>query len=185
MNDVETNSGPRCYWLVDQMMYKDLREIGSSPPVEIPDRPDVIDTMMSIAFVVSKRSPDAQTKHGCVITTPDFRVLSTGYNGFPRDMDYSLLPNTRPDKYPWMMHAERNALAWCQNRPVDCIAFITGESCFGCITALWQHGISHVYEVIGHGSHLIDEKEKKRKKIFVDNCGITLHPISMKESWVK
>ena len=69
-----------------------------------------VDTFMEIAFVMSRRSPDAETHHGCVITSEDNYIRSTGYNGFPQGVFHLGLPNTRPEKYLWMFHAERNAV---------------------------------------------------------------------------
>ena len=39
---------------------------------------------MDMAVYVSTKSKDRSTKVGCVITTQDNCVVSTGYNGFPR-----------------------------------------------------------------------------------------------------
>ena len=59
---------------------------------------------------MAQRSHDAQTQHGCVITDANHRIVGVGYNGFPRGLDDSSLPTTRPEKYHWMIHAEINAL---------------------------------------------------------------------------
>lgn len=141
--------------------------------IEIADRPSLVDTFLAMAFQASKRSPDYNTQHGCVITSHDHRVLSTGYNGFPRDIDYSDLPNSRPEegdwltKYDLMLHSERNALAWCEKRPISGIAYVTGEPCMDCTLALYQHGISKVYYADIHGSVKIDERERKVKELFL------------------
>lgn len=136
-------------------------------------RPSVPESFMEVAFKVSKRSPDAQTKHGCVITLND-RILSTGYNGYPRDIDYSLLPNTRPEKHFWFLHSERNALAWCEKRPLGGTAYVTGECCNDCLMALWQHGIIKVYEAERHGTFLINEKTRLVRELFVELTGIEI-----------
>jgi deoxycytidylate deaminase len=181
---VSTNAGDKPKFTINEHYLKAVRELRYSHPMVLPDRPSVEDVMFSLAFDVSKRSPDPQTNVGCVITTSDFRVLSTGYNGYPRDIDYSLLPNTRPDKYRWMMHAERNALAWCQTRPEDGIAFLTHQSCFDCLTALWQHGIKTVYEV-DCSTGVMDERVKEERDLFIYLSRITVHPRKMKDSWLK
>ena len=85
-------------------------------------RPEWDDYFLGLAKAVSLRSHDIDTQHGCLITDPDHRILGVGYNGFPRGMDDSLLPTHRPEKYHWMIHAERNALSNCTIRPEKGIA---------------------------------------------------------------
>ncbi|GAG03227.1 unnamed protein product, partial [marine sediment metagenome] len=65
---------------------------------------------MSIAEACSKRSLDPDSKFGCVAVSKDGSILSTGYNGPPRNVDDSLIPLTRPEKYIYMEHAERNCI---------------------------------------------------------------------------
>ena len=115
------------------------------PEFEDRDRLSIDESMMLKALSAARRSPDAQTQVGCVITKEN-RVLSTGYNGFPRDIDYSDMPNTRPYKYPWFLHAEMNALAWCEVRPVDCTLYCTHGICNSCLFYSWQCGIVYAIE---------------------------------------
>lgn len=158
---------------------KDLvRELNYPEHVPV-DRPDKDRYFMQMAIDASKRSTDAETNHGCVIVNPEFRVLSTGYNGFPRSIDYSSLPNTRPHKYPWMLHAERNALAWCEKRPVDCIAYVTGESCNDCLLAMWQHGVVEVNQLDTHGSFKITDEDRKFRELFLLLSDMDIHKIQM------
>ena len=65
---------------------------------------------MNIAKECSKRSLDPDTKHGCVAVSVDGAILSTGYNGPPRNVDDSKIPLTRPEKYIYMEHSERNCI---------------------------------------------------------------------------
>ena len=97
-----------------------------------------------IAEAVSKRSPDPNTKHGCVLVDSDRRVVSTGYNGpvkgFPNDqVDYS-----RPNKYQWMIHAEDNAVIFAKRDLSGCTAYITGHPCCNCFRRLVQAGVKRV-----------------------------------------
>jgi len=70
------------------------------------DRPSWDDYFLGIAKVVAQRSHDQHTKHGCVITDLEHRILGVGYNGFPKGMDDSKLPLTRPEKYNWIIFNE-------------------------------------------------------------------------------
>jgi dCMP deaminase len=148
-------------------------------------RPSWIDYFLGIAKVVSQRSHDIQTQHGCVITDRNNRILGVGYNGFPRGLLDDNLPNTRPDKYPWMIHAERNALSNCVVRPENGIAYVTGQCCNDCIMALWQEGVNKVIMSKGHGTHLFDEEARKRFDTFVRMSGMEVFYVDGNLSWLK
>jgi dCMP deaminase len=146
---------------------------------------DWISYYIGLARVVSKKSHDSQTQHGCIITDQKNRVLGVGYNDFPRGLPDSELPNIRPGKYPWMIHAERNALANCVVRPDNGIAYVTGQCCNDCIMNLWQEGIETVYMINNHGTHLFDDNQQKIFDTFVSMSGIKIYKVSPDLSWLK
>jgi dCMP deaminase len=148
-------------------------------------RPQWTDYFLGMAKVVSQRSHDIHTKHGCIITDKNNRILGVGYNGFPRGLKDSELPISRPEKYPWMVHSERNALSNCVVRPDDGIAYVTGQCCNDCIIALWQEGIGTVYMIDDHGTHLFDEEAQKRFDTFIEMSGMNIEKISPDLSWLK
>lgn len=148
-------------------------------------RPSWNDYFLGLAKVVAQRSHDSQTQHGCVITDRNHRILGVGYNGFPRGLDDSKLPNKRPDKYPWMIHAERNALSNCIVRPDNAIAYVTGQCCNDCIMALWQEGVTKVIMSNNHGTHLFDDEAKKRFETFISMSGMQIERIDVDLSWLK
>lgn len=148
-------------------------------------KPSWTDYFLGLAKVVSQRSHDIHTKHGCVITDNNNRILGMGYNGFPRGLDDNQLPTSRPEKYPWMIHAERNALSNCVVRPDNGIAYVTGQSCNDCIMALWQEGIKKVIMMDDHGTHLFDEAAKKRFDLFVTMSNIEIKKVTPDLSWLK
>lgn len=147
-------------------------------------RPNWTDYFLGLAKVVSKRSHDIHTQHGCVITDSSHRILGVGYNGYPKGLSDSDLPKSRPDKYNWMIHAEKNALANCVIRPDNGIAYVTGQCCNDCIMSLWQEGITTVYMTDSHGTHLFDENAKKIFDTFVQMSGIKIQKISPNLSWL-
>lgn len=113
-------------------------------------RPEKVDVFLFVAWTIKELSCDAQSKFGTVITDKDNRIIATGYNSFPRKVDNESLPNLRPDKYPWMYHSERNALANLTTLPKQiggARAYVTGPCCFPCVCALWQHGVDEIYYV--------------------------------------
>jgi dCMP deaminase len=138
-----------------------------------------------MAKVVSQRSHDIHTQHGCVITDRNHRILSVGYNGFARGLDDKLLPTTRPEKYAWMVHAERNALANCVVRPDNGIAYVTGQCCNDCIMALWQEGVTKVVMSDNHGTHKFDQQAQEIFDTFVKMSGIEIQKIKPDLSWLK
>ena len=147
-------------------------------------RPNWQEYFIGLAHAVAVRSHDLQTQHGCVITDYNNRILGVGYNGFPKGMNDSELPTTRPDKYPWMIHAERNALSNCTIRPEKGIAYVTGQCCNDCIMALWQEGITKVVMRKNHGTHLFDNSQQERFNLFVTMSGIDIEYVDPDLSWI-
>lgn len=148
-------------------------------------RPEWTDYFLGLAKVTSQRSHDIHTQHGCVITDTNNRILGVGYNGFPRGLKDHELPTSRPEKYDWMVHSERNALSNCVVRPDNGIAYVTGQCCNDCIIALWQEGIKTVYMIDDHGTVLFDENAQKRFDTFVSMSGIKIIKINPDLSWLK
>ena len=54
---------------------------------------------INICKVVSLRSIDENTKMGCVIVSPNNRIVSTGYNGFPAGINDNNWPKERLEKH--------------------------------------------------------------------------------------
>ena len=148
-------------------------------------RPSWTDYFLGLARVISQRSHDIHTQHGCVITDKQNRILGVGYNGFPKGLDDSKLPITRPEKYNWMVHSERNALSNCVVRPDGGTAYVTGQCCNDCIMALWQEGIDTVYMINDHGTVLFDEDAQKRFQTFVRMSGIKIFYIEPNLEWLR
>lgn len=148
-------------------------------------RPTWTDYFLGLAKVASQRSHDIHTQHGCVITDQNNHILSIGYNGFPKGLDESKLPLTRPDKYTWMIHAERNALSNCVIRPSNGVAYVTGQSCNDCIMALWQEGITKVVMSDAHGTHRFDEEAQKIFDHFINLSGLKIERVQPNLDWLK
>ncbi len=103
---------------------------------------------MNLASTAAKRSHDIETQVGAVlVNNKTGAVLATGYNGFVRGADDKVLPNKRPEKYPYMMHAEQNIIANCARHGIsmeDCMVVCTLTPCVSCMRMLWQCGITRV-----------------------------------------
>jgi dCMP deaminase len=147
-------------------------------------RPDWTNYFLGLAKVVSQRSHDIHTQHGCVITDQNNRILGVGYNGFPKGLKDKELPTQRPEKYHWMVHSERNALSNCVIRPDNGIAYVTGQCCNDCIIALWQEGIKKVIMIDDHGTQLFNDEAKERFDTFIRMSGMTIEKVEPDLSWL-
>lgn len=108
---------------------------------------------MSLAYLVSMRSPDAQTQHGCVIVDKNNRIISTGYNGFlPGCLD-SHMPNLRPKKYQHVIHSEVNAVLNAKQDLSGCKSYQTGNPCNECLKVMAMAGIKEI--IVGDISHVL------------------------------
>lgn len=148
-------------------------------------RPNWTNYFLGLAKVISQRSHDIHTQHGCVITDQNNRILGVGYNGFPKGLNDQNLPTNRPDKYHWMVHSERNALSNCVIRPDNGIAYVTGQCCNDCIIALWQEGIKKVIMIDDHGTKLFDDEAQKRFDTFITMSGMEIQKVEPDLSWLR
>lgn len=115
------------------------------------------DYFMTMALWVARRSPDPHTQHGCVIVDNNHRVISMGFNGYPRGSDDINMPKERPEKYLVTIHAEENAILFANTSLDGMTAYITGEPCPNCWARMIQVGIKKF--VIGNkSSTMIDSK---------------------------
>ena len=98
---------------------------------------------------ISTWSKDPSTKVGALIISEDRNIISTGYNGFPRNIeDTEERLNNRELKYKFILHAEMNCIlnALYNGRSVkDCILFVHGlPPCSECTKSIIQAGIKKV-----------------------------------------
>lgn len=103
---------------------------------------------MNISEEMSKRSHDSETQVGCIlVSNKSSAILATGFNGFVRGARDSVLPNKRPEKYSFMVHAEQNLIANCARHGIsmeDCTIISTMSPCEKCMRLLFQCGITKV-----------------------------------------
>lgn len=104
---------------------------------------------MGVAKMVAMRSKDPSCKVGaCIIR--DNKILSTGYNGFPRglsDKDYPWtkgLEDETKNKYFYVVHAELNAILNSDNIVSGSTLYVTKFPCNECCKAIIQSGIKNV-----------------------------------------
>jgi dCMP deaminase len=103
---------------------------------------------LKLAKEVSTWSKDPSTQVGCVLVK-DKRVISTGYNGFPKNIsdDFDRLVD-RAQKYEIVVHAEVNAVTTAALHGVStegAAAYITLMPCSRCASVLINAGVNAVY----------------------------------------
>lgn len=107
-------------------------------------RPTWDEYFMNMVYLVASRSPDESTHIGAVIVSPNNRVISTGYNGFVSGVEHLETRQSRPLKYFFFEHAERNAIYLAEHRPVGCRMYTNGVPCADCGRAVIRAGIIEV-----------------------------------------
>lgn len=105
---------------------------------------------LAIAKEVSTWSKDPSTKVGAVLVDDEGRIVSQGYNGFPRgvDDDPERYQN-RELKYEFVVHAEVNAVLSAGSRARNGTlyvypAFGSPNMCTGCAKVVIQSGVRRV-----------------------------------------
>lgn len=111
-------------------------------------RPTRIANYMDIATTVAQRSHDAQTKVGALlVNNKSSAILATGFNGFIKGAKDDMLPNTRPEKYEYILHAEVNLLTNCARHGIsmdDCYLICTMSPCKNCMRLMINSGVTKV-----------------------------------------
>ena len=104
---------------------------------------------IELAKLVGSWSKDPSTKVGAVIVDTKNRIISVGYNGFPRDVKYSeeRLCN-RDKKYDIIVHAEANALSFANRSVEGCTIYSWPfQPCSRCAGLIIQSGIKRVVTI--------------------------------------
>lgn len=129
---------------------------------------------MGIAFLSAMRSKDPSTQVGACIIDEDRKIIGIGYNGFPVGSSDDIMPwgkegdflNT---KYPYVVHAELNAILNSIKSLKDSTIYVTHFPCNECAKAIVQAGIRKV--VFYSDKHKNLDSTKASRMIF-ENAGV-------------
>ena len=104
---------------------------------------------MGIALLSSMRSKDPNTQVGACIVNEDKRIVGVGYNGLPKGCEDTDFPWEREGefletKYPYVCHAELNAILNSIKSLKDCIIYVALFPCNECSKAIIQSGIKEI-----------------------------------------
>ncbi len=130
---------------------------------------------MGIAMLSAERSKDNNTRVGACIVNEQHKIVSVGYNGMPTGCDDDEMPweregETRLDtKYPYVCHAELNAILNSTALLSGCTLYVTLFPCNECAKAIIQSGIKRVvyYNNKYKGTESVTASELLFKK-----CGV-------------
>ena len=104
---------------------------------------------LDMAYLVASWSKDPSSKIGAVAVSPKGQVLSTGYNGFPRNIEDSHdRLHDRELKYKYIVHAEMNAIYNATYNGISLdgsTLYVSGLPCCNqCALGIIQVGIKRV-----------------------------------------
>lgn len=108
------------------------------------------DYFMGIALLSAKRSKDPNTQVGACIIDEDNKIVGIGYNGFPRGCGDDKLPwkkksdNINETKYPYVVHAEANAILNSTKNLKNCTIYVALFPCNECAKLIIQSGIKKI-----------------------------------------
>ena len=114
------------------------------PPRQVPNRDEYY---MGEAFWIASKSKDPRTQVGCRIVGVENDPISTGYNGPPKKINDNSIDWDRPAKYPFIIHAEDNAIKRAKKKG-ECLrnatVYITAPPCKACMLDLVEAEVSKV-----------------------------------------
>ena len=138
---------------------------------------------MGIAFLSGMRSKDPSTQVGACIIDEDKKIIGIGYNGFPMGSSDDSMPWDKEGdflntKYPYVVHAELNAILNSIKSLKNCAIYVTHFPCNECAKAIVQSGIKKV--IYFSDKHKSLDSTKASRRIF-ENAGIETEHLKMEK----
>ena len=133
---------------------------------------------MGVARLAAERSKDPNSQVGCCIVSDDNKILSMGYNGFPRGCSDDEFPWNRDNadtdpynaKYAYVAHSELNAILNYRGGSLDgSKLYVSLFPCNECAKAIIQCGIK---TVIYDEDKYADTPGNKASKRMFDAAGV-------------
>ena len=143
---------------------------------------------MGVALLSAKRSKDPSTQVGACVVNEDKRIIGIGYNGFPtgcKDEDFpwgKTDENRLNTKYPYVVHAEPNAILNCTSSMKNATLYVTLFPCNECAKLIIQSGIKHI--VYMSDKYRSTESDIASRKM-LDAAGITYSKMNELEVTIK
>ena len=148
----------------------------------MPKRTDVLtwdEYFMGLAHLSALRSKDPNTQVGAAIVDENMRVVSVGYNGFPKGCSDDEFPWEREGgmldtKYVYVVHAELNAILNSPRPVAGCTLYVSLFPCNECAKAIIQSGIRRV---VYESDKYADTDATKASKAMLEAAGVELSRI--------
>jgi dCMP deaminase len=103
---------------------------------------------LQMASDMSKWSKDPSTQVGALIVNDKKKIVSLGYNGFPRGIKDDHRLDDRETKYKLIVHAEANAILHAKENLEGCTIYtMPFMPCSRCAGLIIQSGIKRVVSV--------------------------------------
>ncbi|HHT40008.1 MAG: dCMP deaminase family protein [Acholeplasmatales bacterium] len=123
---------------------------------------------MGIAELSALRSKDPNTRVGACLVNEEKRIIGIGYNGFPSPLSDDEFPWTNEGKfsetkYPYVVHAEMNALLNSIKPVKGASLYVTLFPCHECVKMLIQSGIKKI--IYKEEKYRDSESDKAAKKM--------------------
>ncbi len=131
---------------------------------------------MGVAELSAMRSKDPNTQVGACIVNQKKRIVGIGYNGFPiglSDDDYPWESegNFLNTKYPYVVHAEPNAILNSTVSLDDATLYVTLFPCHECAKLIIQSGIR---EIVYAANKYQEEESVKASMRMLQDAGVSL-----------
>jgi len=134
---------------------------------------------MGVAMLAARRSKDPSTQVGACIVSADNIILSTGYNGLPKgcsDDEYPWAREGAETKYPYVVHAELNAILNCNGKSLrGAKIYVALFPCNECAKAIIQAGLT---EVIYLSNKYEDSAPVQASKRMLASAGVSLRRLT-------
>ena len=113
---------------------------------------------LDMAKLVSTWSKDPSTKVGAVIVDPSNRLISVGYNGFPKGVTDDERLFDRDKKYDIIVHAEVNAILFSNKTLEGCTMYTSPfQPCPRCAGLIIQSGIRRVVSIVNSNPRWVED----------------------------
>lgn len=130
---------------------------------------------MGIAYLSGLRSKDPNTQVGACIVSQDNKILSMGYNGFPKGCSDDDFPWERDGevldtKYPFVTHSELNAILNYRGGSLEGTKlYVSLFPCNECAKAIIQAGIK---TIVYDSDKYADSPATKASKRMLNAAGV-------------
>jgi dCMP deaminase len=137
---------------------------------------------MGTALLSAKRSKDPSTQVGACIVNQYNKIVGIGYNGFPIGCDDDQLPwgktsdNTNETKYPYVVHAEANAILNSTKDLHGSRVYVALFPCNECTKLIIQSGIK---EIIYLSDKYRDTDSVKASKKMLDMAKVSYRQLDL------